>query len=260
MSAIQAKELLQGKALGCLDPAENENFNKLMEEDNDFPWQELGQYQNLVAFLPTLLDIKTPDSDVKDNIAKKLYEYAEKVKSEEKPVEVQEPKTDRESKLEGIEEEGIVIEEEDILKPEEPVEDPFQEKRPLVQKSISFREHGVLQVPVGGPKDVNNKTMTEQQNETETIRRPKLPKKEFDNKKVKSYVSKIPPAVEREESSKSNKMFLLLIIISAIALILIIIFYFKLSSDIQENRDEIQNLKGQNQSGILFDKSLSDFI
>ncbi|MCH6574331.1 MAG: hypothetical protein IH795_03865, partial [Bacteroidetes bacterium] len=63
-------ELLQAKALGCLDPEDDALFTKLMKEDENFPWQELGHYQNLVAFLPTLLEIEVPDREVKDNIAR----------------------------------------------------------------------------------------------------------------------------------------------------------------------------------------------
>jgi hypothetical protein len=49
MSNMESKELLQAKALGCLDPEDDALITKLMKEDENFPWQELGHYQNLVT-------------------------------------------------------------------------------------------------------------------------------------------------------------------------------------------------------------------
>ena len=127
MSLAQAKDLIQAKALGCLDEEEEKLFAKLLEEA-DFPWQELGQYQNLVAFLPTLLDIENPDKEVKDNIARKLYEYGEKIKVEEETENVAESENQLEDSLNEIKEEGVVIEEEpDIIPPKTAVEEDYQE-------------------------------------------------------------------------------------------------------------------------------------
>lgn len=60
-------------ALGCLD--RNEYFEMLekMQDKLHFPFQELGEFQNLVALLPTILNIETPKPEVKDKIARKLY-------------------------------------------------------------------------------------------------------------------------------------------------------------------------------------------
>ena len=49
MSETRVKDLIQAKALECLDTKENATFLHLMEEDNEFPWEGFGQYQNLVA-------------------------------------------------------------------------------------------------------------------------------------------------------------------------------------------------------------------
>jgi len=64
---------LHAFALGCL---EREDYDVMMEyfkSNQDFPWQELGEYQNLVALLPSFLDIEVPDAQVKDRVARKLY-------------------------------------------------------------------------------------------------------------------------------------------------------------------------------------------
>ncbi len=65
--------LLHAFSLGCL---EREDYDLMMEyfkSNQDYPWQELGEYQNLVALLPSFLNIESPDSRVKDMVARKLY-------------------------------------------------------------------------------------------------------------------------------------------------------------------------------------------
>ncbi|MCK9210846.1 MAG: anti-sigma factor [Ignavibacteriaceae bacterium] len=65
--------LLHAFALGCL---EREDYDRMMEyfkSNQDYPWQELGEYQNLVALLPSFLNIEVPDARVKDMVARKLY-------------------------------------------------------------------------------------------------------------------------------------------------------------------------------------------
>lgn len=65
--------LLHAFALGCL---EREDYDRMMEyfkSNQDYPWQELGEYQNLVALLPSFLNIEVPDAHVKDMVARKLY-------------------------------------------------------------------------------------------------------------------------------------------------------------------------------------------
>jgi len=255
MGVTQAKDLLQAKALGCLDQEEEILFSKLLEEDNNFPWQEFGQYQNLVAFLAALLDVENPDQNVKDDIARKLYEYGEKIKAEEKIDDITETEIQTDNSLKEIEDEGVIIEKEPFTVPEVLLEEQPSEVRPTIKKGISFKEHGVLQVPINERERLKNKTSGEPLNKNERTLTSSLTKKEFEKKSVKSYVSKIPAVIEPEEKSKSNKMVIAAIIISVITLLLLIVIYFKISSDIQENRDEIQQLKEQIHSGILFDQS-----
>jgi hypothetical protein len=65
--------LLHAFAIGCL---EREDYDRMMDyfkSNQDYPWQELGEYQNLVALLPSFLNIEVPDARVKDMVARKLY-------------------------------------------------------------------------------------------------------------------------------------------------------------------------------------------
>src|SRR3970282_154183 len=67
-------ELIKSYVLGCLNPEVEKGLKSFMEDTENFPWQELGQYQNLVAMLPLNLSFETPGLEVKDRVARKLYE------------------------------------------------------------------------------------------------------------------------------------------------------------------------------------------
>jgi hypothetical protein len=251
MNNLQAKDLLQAKALGCLDPEENSEFSKIMKEDADFPWQEFGHYQNLVAFLPSLLEIEIPDQEVKDSIARKLYEFKEKIKEEEKSNQFADVEED--TILEDAKDESIIIEEEKSPVSEIPFEEPAVDEKEKIKKEISFKEHGIMQIPVSEQKAADQKTPVEPKSKTETKTSPRLSKKEYEQKRVKSYISKTPGDIKRSEIIDNKRGLLTTIILFVIALLVLIIIFFKLSSDIQDNRDEIERIKEQITSGALLD-------
>jgi anti-sigma-K factor RskA len=81
MADQQYHELLFAYSLGCLDKEELLELNEYFQTENDFPWQELGEYQNLVALLPAILNVETPGPELKDKVARKLY----RIKNERRP-------------------------------------------------------------------------------------------------------------------------------------------------------------------------------
>ncbi len=255
MSNMEPIELLQAKALGCLDPEDDALFTKLMKEDKNFPWQELGHYQNLVAFLPTLLDIEVPEPEVKDNVARKLYELGEKIKTEKK--EVKQNTIAKEKELDKIEEDGIILEEEPIEKADIPAVGEDLADVSNTNKEISFKEHGVLlQSPSNDEKKVMREPLIKkQQGGPETKTTPTQPKKEFEQKSVKSYVSKFPAGAADGESSKSRSGLIVTVILFVVTLLALIFVYFKLSSDIQENRDRIDILEKQIGAEIMLENT-----
>lgn len=282
MSNIQAKDLIQAKALGCLDTDDDSMMIKLMEEDAEFPWQELGQYQNLVAFLPTLLDIETPEQSVKDNIAQKLSELELARKAAEMPE--PEPEPDPvpeipEPEIEDLPEIGNLPEIDELPEIEDTIlENPVEDKLPdefvnsdpdikideeipeeilLKKKGISFKDYGMPQIPSEEEEEPKEKIIPEKKPadlKPDRINRgpsPRLPRKDLENKNVKSYVSKSPvsvPALEREKERivqvKSSKAGVVTAIVLFIITLLILAFmYFKFSGDIQKNKDDIEGIK-----------------
>jgi len=93
----------------------------------------------------------------------------------------------------------------------------------------------------------------QQQGGPETKTTPTQLKKEFEQKSVKSYVSKFPAEATHIESSKSKSGLIVTIILFVVTLIALIFVYFELSSDIQENRDRIDMLQRQIGAEIMIE-------
>ncbi len=74
-------DLLYAYSVGCLDKQDLLELNEFFQTGNDFPWQELGEYQNLTALLPAILNMETPGPEIKDKVARKLY----RIKNEKFP-------------------------------------------------------------------------------------------------------------------------------------------------------------------------------
>ena len=60
--------LIKLEALGCLLYEERMMLNQLKENDPDFPWKELGEYQNLTALLSTSVPAIPPQKDLKSEV------------------------------------------------------------------------------------------------------------------------------------------------------------------------------------------------
>ena len=257
MSNMESKELLQAKALGCLEAEDDALITKLMNEDENFPWQELGHYQNLVAFLPTLFDVEIPDPEVKDSVARKLYELGEKIKAE-KEGEVKHSTITKESEANKIEEEGFILEEEPIEKVE--IQEVTKDATNVGYAStgISIKEHGaIVQKPSMDEKKVIREPVMKKQQGTPQTKAARIhQKKEFELKSDESYRSKFSGGSGIGESSTSKNRFILTILLFAVTLLGLIFVYFILSSDIQENKDKIERLEKQIGTEIILDNTL----
>jgi len=90
---MEHKELLHAFSLGCLSKKDFDIFVSVLENNEPFAYEELGEFQNLAALLPAILNIETPAPEVKDKVARKLYRLQEEIKrkkeeehSSEKPL------------------------------------------------------------------------------------------------------------------------------------------------------------------------------
>lgn len=83
MEKKKAIELIKLEVLESLSLQDSEALKAAKQNDKDFPWKELGEYQNLAALLSTTLKIETPVQGLKDEIvlrlASSLYEDTKSV-------------------------------------------------------------------------------------------------------------------------------------------------------------------------------------
>ncbi len=73
-------EMISAFALGCMDVANFIQFKKYVQSGGYLPPKELGELQNVVSLIPTVLELDIPDPKLKDNVAKKLLSYKNEIK------------------------------------------------------------------------------------------------------------------------------------------------------------------------------------
>lgn len=138
MDDKKSLELIKLEVLGCLNQKDSESLQKLKDSNGNFPWKQLAEYQKLVALLPSILEIKFPDSELKDKTAMKLYNIREEIKAKieaKKPKEVLLQPT--EEKVEEQVEEHVEIKEEIFIEAEEGIQ--LDEEKSTAEKKEPFR-------------------------------------------------------------------------------------------------------------------------
>lgn len=75
--------LIKLEALNNIDAQDSEALQYLKRNDDDFPWKEFGDYQNLVAILAVTSKIENPDTQLKQRIFTRLYNFKPKSESDE---------------------------------------------------------------------------------------------------------------------------------------------------------------------------------
>lgn len=73
--------LIPAKSLECLDIEDNLFIQSFIDQQKDFPWQELGVYQKIASLLPLALQLEVPDPQLKDSVALKLIKLSEELKA-----------------------------------------------------------------------------------------------------------------------------------------------------------------------------------
>ena len=248
MDRNKAIELIKARTLGCLTKDEDAEFNEYMESGEDFPWDILGEYQNLTAMLPILLKVEVPDPELKDNIARKLYKIIQELKAKQQaelaPVAETEPETpEAEPEIETEQEEEEVLTEESI--------------------KFSTEDGSTLSESDLSPESSENKldlAPTEQIVEEKSAQEKteKIVDEKIERQRTIEYIDTYhkEEMAALKEANKKNKLFS--IILFGISLILLAVVYFLLSSDISSNKEEIENKIGFDGSQtILKDENLT---
>jgi hypothetical protein len=201
MEKKKAIDLIKLEVLDCLNDGDAETLRLSKEVDSDFPWKELGEYQNLAAFLSVALPIEFPVSELKDKVALKLYNMRDEIKA----------KLDAKKKLE---EPPVLVEEEEIIVDEEITID---------ERSVPVIEEEIAPVAVAGR--IEQKRIAEDVSIKTELRNKAAFDKELVEKTVKEYIkSHIEPELKSIRNS-IKRNFIISLALFAISIILIVILF-----------------------------------
>lgn len=237
MDKNSATKLIKAKALGCLEQIEEIELSEFMETAEEFPWAELGEYQNLVSLLPLYLPLELPGNEVKDNLVNKLTE----LRNQLFPV--------QEEEQELVEEELPAFEEEKV--PDE-VEINMQDIDVDVEPDLSIQDNVIPDEP--------EEEILETKEEISSERRPTFKRDIFDEQREKSdrrireSIKKLDDEIaELEQTVKRN--FMISLGVFVVLIVIVIFIYLSLSSRISDQQDKLDTL--QNRIGLLISEPQS---
>ncbi|RJP72980.1 MAG: hypothetical protein C4539_02580 [Ignavibacteriales bacterium] len=169
MEELKFNELMYAYTAGCLDYDEMKIFVEKFKYLN-IDKIELGELQNVISFLPAILEPEKPGTYVKDEIAKKLRKYKSEILSVEKPEE-----------------------DESIPVYEEPVEPPVEE---FLNEEESLPEN-IVEEEVYHETDFELKEESNPEFENELLEENNYPA-------TLEYVTEVQPA-DNEEKEQDNE-------------------------------------------------------
>jgi hypothetical protein len=189
-------DLIKSHVLGCLNKEAEMTLKSFMEDSENFPWKELGEYQNLAAMIPLNLPVEHPGDEVKTRIVQKLTELK---------AQLVEASSEDEELLQDAGEDNILLEEQPILT------DQFQhaddeQLSDISEFELSSDTEEVSADTSGLQAEEKIKTRVQHtpvQQTTETI------KQEGDKQKSEPRrSSKMKDIIEREEFEKRTKEYI----------------------------------------------------
>jgi hypothetical protein len=250
-------EFLYAYSLGCLDKDDLINLKNFLDSNEDYYWQELGEFQNLSSLLPSILPVEKPGPEVKDKVARKLYRIRNEIKAKR-------DKLKKEHKAsEPIVEKPIEPKKEEILpveKPEHNVED-FEivtSKETVPENLISTdnkKEESNIQIEEKSERAARNlekkpEVIRNRDNDTTAknqivdseAKEKSRPQKAIDKTNVQRQ-SRIRQ-IEKEEKTRSRRSFLVITSFLIVLMLVLILgyMYFKFSSNAKKYEARINSL------------------
>ena len=215
MDRNKSVDLIKSYVLGCLNPEVEKGLKSLMEDTENFPLQELGQYQNLVAMLPLNLSLETPGAEVKANISRKISELRAEPESPKQVEEV------------VISDQILLDDDEQVFIYESPQETPemFEEvsenAEVLIEENIAAKE---TLTPLKRKAEKIEKVMpkTTEEHRRGNKMRDVLDKEEFE-KMIKEYIDAYYLKMFEDMREESKKTFYIAIAGAALAFIAFIL-------------------------------------
>jgi hypothetical protein len=88
MAEIEVREMIAAFSVGCMDRKNYVQFKEHINSGGSLPAGQLGELQNVVSLIPSILEIENPRPELKNKLAKNLLSiHREKNKVEDKPEE-----------------------------------------------------------------------------------------------------------------------------------------------------------------------------
>lgn len=133
--------LLQAKALGCLDTADEILLHDFIDGGHVFPWSDLGAFQSIASLLPLSLALEIPDPSLKDKVALRLIKLTEEMRAQKSLEE--EPQTQPD-------EETFLPQEPEIIEAEfEQTVEEFEDfTEPISEPQIEVEDQNVLKTDI----------------------------------------------------------------------------------------------------------------
>jgi len=203
MEKKKAIELIKLEVLYCLNESDSEALRISKEVDADFPWKELGEYQNLVALLPVALALEFPISELKDKVALKLYNMRDEIKA----------KLDAKKALE--EPPAPIVEEEEIVVDEEITVDDI---------NVSIQEEDSARV-VSVAEKIEHKRIAEEIAVKTDLRSKVTFDKELVEKTVKEYLKSHFEPELRSIRKDIKRNFIISLVLFVVSLVLIVALF-----------------------------------
>lgn len=142
MDKKKSLDLIKLEVLGCLSDKDKESLQAMRAEGNEFPWKELGDYQNLIAIMPLALELKYPATDLKDKTAMKLYSIRDQIKAKIDAKKALEMPSEPEIEISSVEEE---------IEIEEHLEEKIVTEQIEVEEKVFAEVEEGVQFNVGSP-------------------------------------------------------------------------------------------------------------
>jgi RNA polymerase sigma factor (sigma-70 family) len=165
--------LIKLDVLGCLSSDEKELFDKYKNEDSNFLWKELGEYQNLTALLSTVLTIDYPPGELFVEI-KKIFQINFTGNEANFSVPVNAPVfTEKESKSDQLPDNSKrndTIEKILFKQPESSLSSPFKKEETILAASIEQKPKINVENIVKGNIEKSEVEKLIVQNKYETIK------------------------------------------------------------------------------------------
>lgn len=232
------QDLLYAYAIGCLDKEDLILMDSYLNSPNaQIDWQALGEYQNLIALLPAILNIESPSTKLKDAVALKLYKINSAKRSKKI---IPASKSEAVNRNENDEEEKIIPEHislniDDDAKSNKKVEENIFEKE---TESISPYEH--------------NAQVKEEENDALDLKKSIPPNEENNNKSQKQRGTseqsrlireRILNQAAKEEKKHKNFLIYLLLFLFIAAVATLAVLYNDSSKQVNYFKNHVADLR-----------------